>query len=338
MIKISERTHEMKFKPFLFNSITLMTTLFAFIASDALSQTDNTPDTTVVIVNDIPITETDVALEIKRILFQAKAMRQPIDESMMGSMRDKVIDSLINRELLYQQSKAKGITTDAEEIDNSIDQIKQKLEAGQSFESLLAEMGITIETMRTQVGQANAIQKLIEVVVYPKAMVSEKESRIFFENNPQYFQKPEEVKASHILIQVAPNAGDEEKLASRKKIEEVQIKIEAGDDFAELARQYSEGPSNVNGGDLGYFDRKKMVKPFSDAAFALKPGEVSDIVETRFGFHLIKVYDKKAKSAYVFEDIKDRLREILRQQKIQDETVHYLEELRKTADVKRMTQ
>ncbi len=338
MIKISERTHEMKFKPFLLNSITLMTTLFAFIASDALSQTDNTPDTTVVIVNDIPITETDVALEIKRILFQAKAMRQPIDESMMGSMRDKVIDSLINRELLYQRSKAKGITTDAEEIDNSIDQIKQKLEAGQSFESLLAEMGITIETMRTQVGQANAIQKLIEVVVYPKAMVSEKESRIFFENNPQYFQKPEEVKASHILIQVAPDAGDEEKLAARKKIEEVQIKIEAGNDFAELARQYSEGPSNVNGGDLGYFDRKKMVKPFSDAAFALKPGEVSDIVETRFGFHLIKVYDKKAKSAYVFEDIKDRLREILRQQKIQDETVHYLEELRKTADVKRITQ
>ena len=328
----------MKFKPFLFNSITLMTTLFAFIASNALSQTDNTPDTTVAIANDITITETDVALEIKRILFQAKAMRQPIDESMMGSMRDKVIDSLINRELLFQQSKSKGITTDAEEIDNSIDQIKQRLEAGQSFESLLAEMGITIETMRTQVGQANAIQKLIEVVVYPKAMVSEKESRIFFENNPQYFQKPEEVKASHILIQVAPDAGDEEKLAARKKIEEVQIKIEAGDDFAELARQYSEGPSNVNGGDLGYFDRKKMVKPFSDAAFALKPGEVSDIVETRFGFHLIKVYDKKAKSAYVFEDIKDRLREILRQQKIQDETVRYLEELRKTADVKRMTQ
>ena len=328
----------MKFKPFLFNAITLMTTLFAFITSNALSQTDNTPDTTVVIVNDIPITETDVTLEIKRILFQAKAMRQPIDESMMGPMRDKVIDSLINRELLYQQSKAKGIITNAEEIDNSIDQIKQRLEAGQSFESLLAEMGITIETMRTQVGQANAIQKLLEVVVYPKAMVSEKESRIFFENNPQYFQKPEEVKASHILIQVAPDAGDEEKLAAREKIEEVQIKIEAGDDFAELARQYSEGPSNVSGGDLGYFDRKKMLKPFSAAAFALKPGEVSDIVETRFGFHLIKVYDKKAKSSYVFEDIKDRLREILRQQKIKDETVGYLEELRKTADVKRMTQ
>ena len=154
-------------------------------------------------------------------------------------------------------------------------------------------MGIAIETMRTQVGQASAIQKLLEMEVYPQAMVSEKESRIFFENNPQYFKRPEEVKASHILIQVAPDANDEEKLAARKKIEDIQKKIEAGDDFADLARQYSEGPSNVNGGDLGYFDRKKMVKPFSDAAFDLKPGQVSDIVETQFGYHLIKVYDKK---------------------------------------------
>ena len=328
----------MKFKSFIIKSITLMMILFACIASDALSQTDSSPNATVAIVNDIPITEADVTLEVKRIQFQAKAMQKPLDQSMMLSMREKVIDSLINRELLLQQSKAKGITTDEADIDNSIDQIKRRLEAGQSFESLMKEMGISMKTMRTQVGQASAIQKLLEVEVYPQAMVSEKESRIFFENNPQYFKKPEEVKASHILIQVAPDASAEEKLAARKKIEDIQIKIEAGDDFADLARQYSEGPSSANGGDLGYFDRKKMVKPFSDAAFELKPGQVSDIVETRFGFHLIKVYDKKDKSSYVFEDIKDRLGEILQQQKMQEETVRYLEELRRTANVKRITQ
>jgi len=328
----------MKFKSFFFNTITLMTILFVCVAGNALSQTDSTPDAKVAIVNDIPITETDVTLEVKRIQFQAKAMQKPLDPSMMLSMREKVIDSLINRELLYQESKAKGITTDEADIDNSIDQIKQRLEAGQSFESLMVEMGISMETMRTQVGQASAIQKLLEMEVYPKAMVSEKESRIFFENNPQYFKKPEEVKASHILIQVTADASEEEKLAARKKIEDIQIKIEAGDDFADLARQYSEGPSSVNGGDLGYFDRKKMVKPFSDAAFDLTPGQVSNIVETRFGFHLIKVYDKKAKSTYEFEDIKDRLGELLQQQKMQEETVRYLEELRRTANIKRITQ
>jgi peptidyl-prolyl cis-trans isomerase C len=327
----------MRFKSFIFCSITLITFLFAFISSDALAQTDSAPITTVVIVNNIPITEADVSLEIKRILFQAKSMQQPIDESKMDSMKDKVVESLINRELLYEQTKAKGIITDATEIDNNIDQIKQRLEPGQTFESLLAEMGITLETMRTQVGQAHAIQKLLEAEVYPQAMVTEKESRIFFDNNPQYFKKPEEVKASHILIQVAPDATDEEKLAARTKIEDVQNMIAAGDDFADLARKYSEGPSNVNGGDLGFFDRKKMVKPFANAAFDLEPGRVSDIVETRFGFHLIKVFEKNTKSTYAFDDIKQRLAELLQQQKIQDETVRYLGELRKTANIKRIT-
>ena len=326
----------MKFKSFF--SLTLITIFFVFLASDALSQTESNPAATVVVtVNDVPITEAEVNLEIKRILFNAKSMQQPIDESMMEAMKEKVIDSLINRELLYQQSKAMGFTTDEAEIDSSIDQIKQRLEAGQSIEALLAEMGIGLETMRNEVGRANVIQKLLEKEVYPQTMVSEKESRIFFENNPQYFKKPEEVKASHILIKVAPDASKEEKLAARQKIEEVRKKVAAGDDFADLARQYSEGPSSVSGGDLGYFDRKKMVKPFADAAFELQPGQVSNIVETNFGFHLIKVFDKRAKSAYVFENIKDRLGELLRQQKIQKETVRFLEELKKTADVKRIT-
>jgi peptidyl-prolyl cis-trans isomerase C len=283
----------MRFKSFIFCSITLTTFLSAFVANDALAQTDSAPSTTVVIVNNVPITETDINLEVKRILFQAKAMQQPIDESMNDSMREKVIESLINRELLYEQCIAKGITTDVTEIDNNIEQIKQRLEPGQTFESLLAEMDITLETMRKQVGQAHAIQKLLETEVYPQAMVTEKDSRIFYDNNPQYFKKPEEVKASHILIQVAPDATDEDKLAARTKIEDIQIKIAAGEDFADLARKYSEGPSNVKGGDLGLFDRKKMVKPFADTAFVLEPGQVSDIVETRFGFHLIKVTDKK---------------------------------------------
>ena len=142
----------MKFKSVIINTITLMTVLCVCTASDALSQTDSTSDATVAIVNDIPITEADVTLEVKRIQFQAKAMQKPLDPSMMVSMRKKVIDSLINRELLLQQSKAKGITTDEAEIDNSIDQIKRRLEAGQSFERLMEEMGITMETMRKQEG------------------------------------------------------------------------------------------------------------------------------------------------------------------------------------------
>jgi len=326
-------------KPFSLFYKSVLVAIIVVVGSSlsANAQDEIPPDSIVASVNEIPLTEADVQLEIKRIQFQAKNMRHPIDATMMDAMREKVIQSIINRELLFQQSKAKGITVDAIEIDIRMDQIKQKLDAGQQFEGLLAEMGISMEAFRNQVSQATAIQKLLEIEVYAKTVVSEKEARIFFENNPQFFKKPEEVKASHILIQVTPEDAGEQKLAARQKIEEIQKRVAAGEDFVELAKAFSEGPSNVNGGDLGYFDRKQMVKPFSDAAFSLEPGQVSDVVETRFGFHLIKVIDKKPKSAYEFENIKQQLVEMLHGRKIQQETLQYLDVLRKQADVKRMS-
>ena len=308
------------------------------IHNRAYCQTENPTDTLVASVNGTSITEADIQMETNRIQLQAKTMGQPIDDTMMGAMREKVIQSLINREILFQQSKAKGITIDAIEIDSQMDQIKQRMQSDQPFESQLAEMGISMEAFRYQVIQATAIQKLLEMDVYAQTTVSEKEARIFFENNPQFFKKPEEVKASHILIQIKTEDSIEQKLEARQKIEDIQKKLAAGADFAELAKEFSEGPSNVNGGDLGYFDRKRMVKPFSDAAFSLQPGQVSDIVETRFGFHLIRVTDKKPKSSYAFENIKHQLNEMLQRKKIQEETLQYLKKLRDNADVKQMTQ
>jgi peptidyl-prolyl cis-trans isomerase C len=273
---------------------------------------------------------------MKRIQFQAKSMRQPIDESKMAAMRAKVIQSIINRELLLQQSKTRGISVDPIEIDMRLDQIKQQLNSGQQFETLLVQVGIPLDVFRNQIRQATAIQKLLEMEVYAKTEVSEKEARIFFENNPHFFKKPEEVKASHILIQYTSEDGQERKLAAKQKIESIQKKLAAGEDFAELAKSFSEGPSSVNGGDLGYFNRKKMVKPFADAAFALNPGQISTIVETRFGFHLIKVIDKKPKSSYAFDNIKPQLIEMLHKRKIQNETIQYIDNLQKKASIKRM--
>jgi len=307
------------------------------IHMDIYAQTENPKDQVVAVVNAISLTESDIQLEMKRIQFQAKTMRQPIDDSMMEAMREKVIQSIINRELLFQESKAKGILVDAIEIDIRIDQIKQQLGSGQNLENQLAQMGISMAGFRSQVGQATAIQKLLEMNIYAKTEVTEKEARLFFENNPQFFKKPEEVKASHILIQTATTDEEEKRLAAKQKIEMIQEKLKNGEDFAALAKAFSEGPSSDHGGDLGFFDRKKMVKPFSDAAFALEPGQTSDIVLTRFGYHLIKVIDKKPKTSYEFDNIKQELIEMLRSRKVQAETGQYLGELRKKASIKRLT-
>ena len=139
------------------------------------------------------------------------------------------------------------------------------------------------------------------------------------------FKQPAQVKASHILIKVEPTADDAAKAAARKKIEEVRQKLTDGGDFAELAKEYSEGPSGPKGGDLGFFRRGQMVKPFEDAAFSMKINEVSAPVETRFGYHLIEVTDIKPEQTLAYADVKDKIAQRLKQEKIQEAAKVYVE-------------
>ena len=157
----------MKPEPRYLKVVILIIAVMALISMDLIAQDKGPNQQVVAVVNAIPLTEADIQLEIKRIQFQAKIMRQPIDDSMMEAMREKVIQSIINRELLFQESKAKGILVDALEIDIRIDQIKQQLDTGQELENRLTEMGISMEEFRSQVNQATAIQKLLSWHKYP---------------------------------------------------------------------------------------------------------------------------------------------------------------------------
>jgi peptidyl-prolyl cis-trans isomerase C len=149
------------------------------------------------------------------------------------------------------------------------------------------------------------------------------------------FKQPEQVKASHILIKVTPDADDAQKATARKKIEEIQQKLKNGGDFAALAKEYSEGPSGARGGDLGFFRHGQMVKPFENAAFGLEPGQVSDVVTTRFGYHLIKVTEKKPAKTLAYSEVKDKIGERLKQQKIEKQAGEYIDGLKKDAKIEK---
>ena len=123
---------------------------------------------------------------------------------------------------------------------------------------------------------------------------------------------------------------------ARKKIEKIQQKLQQGEDFAALAKEFSQGPSSFKGGDLGYFGRGQMVKSFEKAAFGLMPGDASDIIETRFGYHLIKVIERKPETLIAFEDIKDRLGQYLMQEKVRREVSSYVQKLKEKAKVERL--
>ena len=130
-------------------------------------------------------------------------------------------------------------------------------------------------------------------------------------------------------------ADGSKKAAARNKIEEIQHRVQKGEDFAALAKEFSQGPSSAKGGDLGYFGQGQMVKPFEEAAFAIMPGDVSDIVQTKFGYHLSKVIDKKSQTTIAFKDIKDRLGRYLKQQKVQKEVSLCIQKLKEKAKVER---
>ena len=205
----------------------------------------------------------------------------------------------------------------------------------EEFKKLLSNMGLTESDVQAQIERGMAIQQLIDKEVTEKIMVSDEETRSFYDKNPQLFQQPEQVKARHILIKVQADAPDDQKAEARKKIEAVQQKVKKGEDFATLAKTYSEGPSGPRGGDLGYFRRGQMVKPFEEVAFSLKPDQTSEIVETRFGYHLIKVDDKKPAKKMTYAEVKDRRNDHLKKQKATSEADAYIETLRKDAKIEK---
>lgn len=162
--------------------------------------------------------------------------------------------------------------------------------------------------------------------------VTAEEAKKFFDDNPQYFEQPEQIQASHILIKT--EGLDEAKKAEAKtKIEGLLKEVKAGKDFAELAKTNSDCPSKERGGDLGLFGRGQMVKPFEDAAFAMKVGDVSDVVETQFGYHIIKLTDHKEAKKYTFDEMKSKITDELNRQKVSQFWAGYSAEMKKNAKI-----
>ncbi|WP_320173495.1 SurA N-terminal domain-containing protein [Maridesulfovibrio sp.] len=148
--------------------------------------------------------------------------------------------------------------------------------------------------------------------------VNPEEIEAYFEANKDAFQQEAQVNARHILITVDENAADKDVAAAEKKIKKILAKAKSGQDFGKLAEKYSEGPSSSKGGELGWFGRGAMVKPFEEAAFALKKGEISEPVRTRFGWHLIKIDDIREAGQKDLDQVKDEINALIAQEKAAD--------------------
>jgi len=290
----------------------------------------------VAVVNGVVITRAQYDKEIEVHLQRVARQGRQMSEEQLTKLKKEILDGLIEREVLYQESQKAGIKVSEEKVNEQLTGIQKRFPSEAEFKKALASMSLTEDEVRAQIQRGLAIRELIEQKVASKIVISDDDTKAYYDKNPQLFKQPEQVKASHILIKVEPTADEAAKAAARKKIQDIQQKLKDGGDFAALAKEYSEGPSGAKGGDLGYFSRGQMVKPFEDTAFAMKPGEVSDLVETRFGYHLMKVYEMKPEQTLAYGDVKDKIAQRLKQEKIEKEANLYVQNLKKDAKVEKL--
>ena len=316
-------------------AIFAMIVAFSFILSTGiLFGETKTPDKNeVALVNGTPIPTAELDRAVALAVQRSQRTGQPLDASQLAKLKEDILNRLIGGELLYQASVKEGTTVNEKELNDKFDQWKKGFPSEDEFKKSLKQWNIDEATMKRDLKKAMTIEEFVKKKFADKTAVPESEVKAYYDSNPQYFQQPEQVRANHILIKVEPDAKEEDKAAALGKIKDVQKKLKEGAKFDALAKEYSEGPSKDKGGDLGYFRRGQMVKPFEEKAFSLKPGEVSDVVETQFGYHLIEVVDVKPASVVPFSEVKERIQKFLQQQKTQAEMFKYIDELRKSAKV-----
>ena len=283
--------------------------------AEAAADVEITDETVVAEVDGEKLTYGEAMKTVKRMLGAQGAPAEQVEmiaKQVAPNALPQIAEQFVSTALLKAEAAKKGFKATAADIEEAISNVVTRLPEDTTFADVLGKMGLTLDEARKEMSEGLAINKLIEDLT-KDLKAGEEAIAKFYEENARYFEKPEQVEASHILIKVdeADATNETVKAAARAKAENLRAQILAGTNFAELAAAHSDCPSKAQGGNLGSFGRGQMVKPFEDAAFALGTNEVSEVVETQFGFHVIKVTGKTPAGKTPLEEVRDQIAEHL---------------------------
>ena len=292
------------------------------------------PGTVLAKVNGVAITRGERDRALQEILAQGggRGGQQPTPE-MMPQMENAALDQLINIEVLYQKGKKLTVKDLEQKVDEKVGQTRKQFPSQADFEKALKGANITEKKLKDLARRNIVIDNLMQKEVFSKITVTEADAKKFYDDNPDKFKMPERTQASHILISADQKATPEDKKKAKEKAEAIRKRVAKGEDFATVAKAESNCPSAAKGGDLGYFGKGQMVPEFEKAAAALKLGELSDVVESPFGYHIIKVMDRKPADTVKFADVKDKIEDYLKSQKAQKPMTDYVDKIKKEAKV-----
>lgn len=291
------------------------------------------PETVIAIVNGEEIKQQAINEEIAKMFPNAGDIPPAQLAQMQAQMNERVLETLVVKKLLLAEANKENIEVNPDQINETITKIRESLPPGASFEEQLARAGMTEESFRTVLADDLRISNLMKAKLNLDEDPTDEELQAFYDENPRMFERPESVKASHILVKFDPEDDDAAKAEKKTRLEAIREKIVGGADFAETAKESSDCPSSRQGGDLGAFQRGQMVPSFEEAAFTQEIGTVGDIVETQFGYHIILVTDHMEAGKVPFEEAREAIIKQIQNKKGRSAVGDYIETLKAAADI-----
>ena len=273
--------------------------------------------------------------ELEKVVFSMEKVNTG-DESekrrIFNKAKKNVLNKIIEQKLQLHYAKLNRLEASKNDIDNAIEDIKTKNNfSDELFKTTLEREGLTFKIYRDSLKQQITLSRVLNAEVRSRIKINEKEVKSYYLKNKKKFLKPLEIKAYHIIFVVSDKDTKAKTMKQKKKALRVLKLARKGDDFIELARTHSEGPSKNSGGDLGWVKKGAMISSFEDAAFSLRKGEISGLVKTDYGYHIIKVVDRRKAKNGTLDEARDEIKNVLFKDKYDDIYDKWMGELKKNA-------
>jgi peptidyl-prolyl cis-trans isomerase SurA len=269
-------------------------------------------DQVIATIDGTPVTQSD----LERYVGERGGTEEPTREDLAN---------YVTEELLRKEAKAHGVQVDEAQIEAYIAQVKaQRGLTDAQFEAALEEQGLTVDVYRREVGAELEKGELMNREIRNRVSVSNEQVRRYYDAHEDDFALAERVRLRMILIPLPADAPPEAAARAEVAVRVLHAKLEGGESFGEMARQFSAGPGAEQGGDLGFFERGQMVKPLEDVAFRLKAGSISHPIRSPAGFHILKVEEREGSVEQSFEAVAEMIREQLYQQELQERYERWL--------------
>lgn len=311
--------------------IIMACTLLALLAVSPLPSQAKQISGIAAVVNDEVITTLDLDKEYAQMLKESEKL--PPAEKM--GLRSAALNRLVDKKLVEQKIRELDIRVSEEELRASIEDVKKQNNLTQdALEQALAAQGLTFTQYKAQLKEQLERMRLMSQEVRSKIQVGEREMREYYDSHRDSYGGAETFHARHIFFKLDPKAKPEDAAATEKLANEALAKARAGEDFAALAKKYSQDPAAAkDGGDLGSFKKSDMLPEIGDTVAAMKPGDVSSIVRSPAGLHIIKLEQKSREAGRSFEEVKDSIEEQLYKKKSDERFNQWVKDLRNAASI-----